>query len=488
METISLLKYDKPRILAIDFTQQSVQKIRQAGYNVRRAYTGVLKEDNNVFNMPCSISDVEIVVFYLRKETLNGLINREISPDSIEKDTHCLDLLLEDVWMRKGISIIFMEPDVKPTELNNLGIKFFGITNFNRKFLPASKLSNLVEELKRIGKDESKPYVLFPPYKGEDFHISDHPIAKIYKKHIHHGNHIMMYAGDNIEIFNVKFHEYPAKILYHVRENSSQQYPLCVEFTDAGAKHSIVILPTFGKKTDDVVIDLLDDYAKPSFEHLFSEPNFPWLIDYKSIPVQKIIQEKQLFIEQAIIKISEFDENIKLAQQEYEWMDKLLIGKDEPDIEPFKDAVKKSLNFLGFRVEDIDYLIQEGEPKREDLHVYNDESKYFALCELKTTDSGAKEQLFRDLQKHMMRYMRENKDTNLLGLLIVNHSIKLNPNKRHAFYIKQHVQEELEVYKISAIDSHFLHQICQKVLSEEISKRYARKIIESGKVVMSLND
>lgn len=478
MATISLIKYEKPRILAIDFSKRSIEKIANAGFNIRKASTGILTEDKNEIYMPCSVGDVEILLFHIRKESLHNNETRNVSVESIEKDTGCISALVKDVWRRGGLSLLFIEADVDPIDMEKLGIQNLGVLNINREYYPANKYQAL---LQKIGLSKM-PEISFQRYKGEDFMIDNHPITEVYKKYLKDANHIIISTNiKDVFLLDHNVNEYPLYCKSYVKDNSANQYPLCIEINAYDKKQPrIVLLPTFGDRTIDAIIDLLNEYAKTVCEHLFTESNYVWLENYKATPVQSIINRKGEYIEEAIKRAKEFDIEIQSEEEKYIWMDNLLIGKDEPENEPFKDAVIHALEFLGFRVEDIDLSLPKGEPRREDIRIYDDTDGYFAVCEAKTTETGAKEQMYHDLHKHMMRYMRETNITNIKGLLFVNHSLKLEPSKRYDFYKSSHIHDELREHMSSAVDSCFLHELLQKVLRQEITQIEARQLLKSG--------
>jgi hypothetical protein len=372
-----------------------------------------------------------------------------------------MEILLKDVWKRNSVSIIFIEPNTDPCQMEKIGFDDFGVINIKRELYPASFYSDLEKKLRESGKKTDVAYPLFQPFK--DIHIDSDPVAEIYKKFSSDANHLILCANNDFKVFGTKFNEWPRKILFHVRENSANKLPLYIEISTSDYNKSIIILPTFNKKTDDVAIELLEKAVKPAFEHLFTEPNFTWLENYNPVPIQVIVDEREKFIEQAMRTLSEFEEKIESAKEEFLWMDTLLTGKDHPDNEPFKEAIIQALSFLGFRVIDVDTSLPEGEPKREDLNIIDESTEYFALGEAKTIEAGAKEQMYRDLNKHLMRYMRQTKDVEVRGLLFVNHSIKLDPQKRHDFYKHEHIREELNISKSTAVDSFYLHQLCKLI-------------------------
>lgn len=485
-----MIKYDKPRILCIDFTRNSVEKITNAGYNVRRASTGILKEDNNKFFMPCTISDIEIVLFYVRKNALSDIKKREIHSESVEKEPECLNLLLLEVWKKKGLSILFLDSAVNPFDLEFLSLKNFGITKVGRRFYPAFKFSAALEEIRKITNTDAEPSLVFPEFKGEDLYFSNSVIASVYDKYKQQANHqILSASAEGLSFSGTTLNAHPMRLIYHVVDNSSQENPLCLEITTYDdLASSILIFPTFNNSTDNVVMELLEEYAKEKFDNLFSTSSFSWLKDYKPYPVQTVIDEKNDYFDEVTNKVSIFNENISKMENEFSWLDALLVSKDEVSNEPFKESVKIALEFLGFQVKDIDETLEEGVPKREDLHIIDSEAGFFCICELKTTESGAKESLYRDLHKHMNRYIRETSELETRGILIVNHSIKLEPSKRHGFYKAQHVQDDLRAFNSGAIDSCYLHQLCQDILSNKITSNEARVIFESDFAVLSLQN
>lgn len=113
-----------------------------------------------------------------------------------------------------------------------------------------------------------------------------------------------------------------------------------------------------------------------------------------------------------------------------------------------------------------------------------DRIQHIALVEAKSTDREASQKMIQAVQQHVMRYTREEKQDIPPALLIVNHSCKNPPSRRNLFYEAKDVQDGLKEGGITAVDSVFLHSLCQDVLADKSSKEEARAVLKAGHVVL----
>lgn len=470
MEQFSLVKYGLPRILAIDFSQKEVKKLIDSGFEVRRASTGV---DNGEFLIPCSISDVEIVLFKLTKGCLSEINVRKKSLNSVE-DNPCFPTLLEEVWNKRGFSLLFVDNGVTPKELEVLGIENTGVIDINRKYFSASLYNELYRELK-----EKTPVPIFPCFRGQSIILRDNKLGEILKEFIDNRTiDFKVFAVKKcLNIFN-STNFYETQQNWIITENSSQNGALAVElntrYREDGKYGGILLLPSFGERNVDVAIALIDRYISQKNPDLFSNGHFKWLDEYKPITVRNLESKKEKIINDALNEISQVDEEIKQEVERTNWITMLLVAKGD-ELTAF---VTKALSFLGFRVVDMDQ--RNGNRKREDLRIFDDTDDFFALVEVKSSDRGANEKMIRDLQDHQARYSRENNCSIPNSLLVVNHSIRIPPQSRNDFYKATDILERLNDQLITAIDTTYLYDLCQKVLSKEIELHTAKSLIKSG--------
>ncbi|NOU62865.1 hypothetical protein GC096_02230 [Paenibacillus sp. LMG 31461] len=476
IKPVALVEFEMPRILTVDFSLKSIDKLRIAGYSVKDAQTGSLESQKGFFSIPCSINDVDILLIHLRPETFHGLELRKKSKESIE-ESPCFNALTMEVWNKGGVVVLIVDGDVDPSDMEYLGINNTGVLNINRRYIPSSFLKVAIDE---IGKEKA-PLPTFPEYKGNQILLDErNSISSIYNRYATKADQRVFSVRKDIKINGAEIIQ-SCQNWVVTDDRSTDRGCLCLEienFNGKSTKGRILLVPHFNDKTIEFIIDLLNEDIKKNEPYLFSKPNHDWLEKYLPYPVKITNQHREEYLEEAIKKVQMFEEESKNQHEHFFWMDILLTGKDEE----FAASVSAALKFLGFDVIDMDKTIPDGERKREDFRIHYDQ--YFALVEVKSTERGANEKMIQDLQTHINRYMREFKTTDVPALLIVNHSIKLDPQYRHDFYKGSDIHDRLADNYITAIDSVFLHDLCQGVLSGVHSLEQGRmKLICEGPVL-----
>ncbi|CAG7651712.1 hypothetical protein ACFQI7_27900 [Paenibacillus allorhizosphaerae] len=476
MKRVSLIEYEKPRILAVDFTSEQVNRIQNAGYQVLRASSGVLVDSAGQYSIPCSIHDVDICLIHLRDNSFRTSKNRVRADTSIEASP-CFQALLQSVWDRSGYTIVFIDEKTHPLEFDEIGILNLGVIDIDRVYHPSS-----VSSVNR-----KHATISFPLFKGQDLLINtNNPIGIIYDHYKSYAQHKVISVSKDIQFSNNNEPIYDFLHDWVVVNGGNKREALCLEVRkidhDGKQVSGIAILPSFGDKTADVSIQIIRDHVASISPSLFSKSPQSWVENYKPLPVTKIEQELDAFVEDAKRKIIEFERNIEITHENYEWLDRLLIGEGDE----FSKAVQQSLVFLGFKVIDVDSLPTTGNAKREDFRIEDAADAFFAIGEAKATKRGANNDMVMDILSHKARYMSEFKVYDLSAFLFINHSNLLEPSKRHDFYKREDYRSRLKENKISAIDSCYLHNLCQRVLGGEINEQEARDLLKQNHPVLSL--
>lgn len=466
-----MINYEKPRVLAIDFSKANIDKMIESGLNAKRASTGIF--DNNEFSIPCSIQDVDITIFHLTKGCMN-FSKRNRAESSVE-DGPYFDALIQEIWQRNGWCVLFVDEGVQPSELMELGISNIGVFEENRRYIaPANTKYN-------------NSFAKFPRFKGQNIITNNSELASILLRFLKKANFITFSVDDKITIFG--YNPYQICIIH-------DDSKICRGSLATWLYHSIsidvnnsllggiLILPSFGDHNVDVALALIHEYFSGCNTAIFSSPAYNWLNDYQPYPVQILENEKSKVIDEANKKVNELDAQIEHHLEEFQWLSGLLVGKDDE----FTTYVATSLKFLGFRVEEVDLSIAPGERKREDLRIYDDLDGYFSLGEAKSTKRGASESFLTDVQNHQGRFSRENQCPIPSAILIVNHSYELSPDQRkQRFYTDSAINDRCIDQVITAIDSTVLYDLCQKVLQGVIESEQARSYIKDNVGILKAN-
>ena len=146
----------------------------------------------------------------------------------------------------------------------------------------------------------------------------------------------------------------------------------------------ILLLPDFGNKNVDIGLSLILEFFHEVNPLLFSVPIHKWLSDYRPESVKQIHKRIREIKEKMTSKIEGINKKIQEEESEYAWIDMLLVGIGDD----FKDSVGKALDFLGFKVNDIDKKLLPDERKREDFNLTDPSDESFYIVEAKSTRRG----------------------------------------------------------------------------------------------------
>lgn len=476
MARIPLKEYKKPRILAVDFAENEVKKIIKAGFNAKRAFTGLY--DNDEYCIPTAIQDTEIILFNYKKGTFENREQRKKRKDSIPDDFD-FHLVAKETFNKGGWLILFIGEDSDPKGLEYLYIRNLGFTWTYDGYKAVSEFRS----------DEYPP--TFPVFKGETLKINEYDLGTLLKRFYESGNWVLLNIKRGVTFKDVEYDQ-----IWIITDDAASPSALAIEivrkFHDVHPRRDesgrdmppliveryggIIVLPDFGKKNVEVALSIIQNYINDKSPTLFSDPIHDWLKEYKPESV------KQLYIKMDELKakqkkeMKELGERIEQEEIKYSWLDTLIVGMDDD----FKNSVGTALDFLGFKIKDIDKDLSPDERKREDFNIVNPTDKSFYIGEAKATKRGASEDFITKTQNHQANYSREHNCPVPDAILIVNHSHNLDPSYRsERFYKDSEVIERLKDQQIKAIDSFALHAFCQKVLAKELTKEEAREFIRS---------
>jgi len=212
--------------------------------------------------------------------------------------------------------------------------------------------------------------------------------------------------------------------------------------------------------------------------HLFDAPQHGWLEKYQPALVLRLEEDKKQLLEKARQEAEGLDARAEEVRKEFEWLSGLLVHMSDE----FASDVAEALRFLGFEAEEVDNNVKPGERKKEDLHIRDVATGFFAIGEAKSTGKGrgATEDFISKTQTHQGRYGREHQQPPPRAFLFVNYAIDLEPSLWGPRFYKDDLRERLEDNAITAVDSVALWEICQAVMNEEQTKEQARARLSSG--------
>lgn len=501
MPYIPLIEHKRPRVLMLDFSLEDVTKIQKAGFEARRGASGLL--DRKEFCFPFATQDVEVVFAEVRIGTFTS---KEFTPskDSVEESPFFQDLMRE-IWNKAGWVVLFISQNTSPEELSKIGIDSVGVISQSNHNIPESVRELLIEVSRQSEhfahfKAQNLPQAQIPRFRGQAINTSEEAEAAIIARYAKTAKMSVLTClnhpfdrrstGNTPQPHILTFGE-TKSFKKLITDNSVDVNVLALKISNSVSvgwnskgggiyeNGGILLLPDFGNNNCNVVLALLQEVFTETSPHLFDTPQHPWLEEYQAAPVLHLQNERQLIIDEALLRIEQLNKQIDAAREGYSWLLGLLVSKGDQ----FASNVVEALRFLDFEVKDVDSSLAPTERRREDFHIWDKADSYFAIGEAKTTGGsrGAAEEFITKTQNHQARYSRENNQAVPPALLIINYAIDLEPVHRAGRFYQDEIIERLEDSAITALSSVALFQMCQFVLEDKLSKESVRRFIANSK-------
>lgn len=472
---ISLVPHEKPRILLIDFSEKEVKKFTDAGFNAKRGATGLY--DDNKYCFPWSLQDVDIAFCKITRGSFSKLKEREPIDESLEEGPY-FNTLLREIFMKKGWVVFFVDKNCEPAEFDVVDLFGTGVYENDGEYLTYQEWQR-----KRTPRAWNK-LPIFSKFIGEAVHIDETcSESKIFEKYIKSAS-LKVLALDG----NIMFNQHQYTVSFLITNESYKKAVLSLKLSNLyGGKTfgTIALYPDFGKSNIEVALDILSEVIMESNPELFDNTSQTWLEEYFPHTVKELFKQVDYIVEKNKKDIEEIYNKQKSELDKYNWLLGLLTNKGDILTENVADA----LRFLGFDVTLVDNTLKQTERKKEDLNIVHANNGFFAIGEVKSTERGASESFIADTQKHQARYSHENKVPIPNAILIINHSISLNPNlRKERFYKDKDVIDRCSDNFITAIDTYSLHQICQCILAKRKTKEEIQNFICNGHKVISTFD
>jgi hypothetical protein len=165
----------------------------------------------------------------------------------------------------------------------------------------------------------------------------------------------------------------------------------------------------------------------------------------------------------------------------------LLAAKEDPRLPPqqrLSGVVKAALEYLDFKVEDIDEKIKSA-IKKEDFWVRD--GKFLAITEVSgTVNKNPKVKEFNDILGRMATLYKRQSDlvlplgVDVGGLLVLNYDIETHPSRRPRVYTGEdvHIVETAAEQNIGILSTVELHRIVMGVKKGILTKNAAREFLK----------
>jgi len=170
----------------------------------------------------------------------------------------------------------------------------------------------------------------------------------------------------------------------------------------------------------------------------------------------------------------------------------LLVAKEDQSLAPkerLSSVVKKALEFLEFKVEDIDQKAKSA-IRKEDFWVRDEE--FLAITEVTgTSNKNPKIKEYNDILGRMTTIFKRKEElvppqgATVRGLLVLNYDIENHPAKRPRVYTgeEEHIAESALDQGIGLLSTVELHKVVVAVKEGRLSKDDARMLLKrSGRI------
>jgi len=425
---ISTPKYEKPKILLIDLSDNVITSVRNAGFNavagsfgnpykvkLSDAYHPVIYE----FGLPENYIEQEVIIIDLTPpEILDNPKGQKLvsegEPDwwakcsygVIDPRPRIMKNLQENftrIFIEGGFFIIFAQPRLIQNLVKGRFMQLHGLRQFvsepiyadNWSFLPFLSPQNLkIESL-----------------TGEEIFLRDSPIT---------GN---VFDGAKYTTI-IKEFTYQDMTFEPIFWN---KFDNCVGgvISYNNTKGKVIILPQIANKADGIV-ELLSKGLLIISPHLFPcNPTFKWIENKEYfLPNEKKLNiEKEEIKQKYDLEIAEKEREIQENHIKYDFLHDLLTETDKKLV----SSIEKYFNWLGFNnVKNMDEINET--KKEEDLQVEIDED--LLIIEIKGLGGTSRDSDCSQISKIRYRRMKERGNFDVFGLYIVNHQRHIPPLER----------------------------------------------------------
>lgn len=204
----------------------------------------------------------------------------------------------------------------------------------------------------------------------------------------------------------------------------------------------------------------------------------------EEIAVNKAIEEK---IAEARSFIEAQQKEAKILGETNAFVRALLVAKEDPKLPPqqrLSGVVKAALEYLDFKVDDIDEKLKSA-IKKEDFWVRD--GKFLAITEVSgTVNKNPKVKEFNDILGRMATLYRRQSELvlpqgkDIVGLLVLNYDIETHPSRRPRVYTGEdsHIADAAVERDIGILSTVELHKIVMAVKKAVLTKDAARELLK----------
>jgi hypothetical protein len=447
------------RILLLNFSESQAAIIAKAGYSVDRGFLGVAipgKQRYLPFQTPHPFYDYDVMVY-----------NSDLAPElqaeftdhkNLSDERGCLEALVE-FKTPPHVRISFLGDSTGLSVLVHGGLRFINLKLAEQNisaFLEhdLSEGTIAIPEMHRLISGFAKEIVRVGQFIDIDPNCS-HPYYHFRVLLSRHAEQIAAYGTT------------------HINGKTIPSYLVLPQLKD-NAKATVEIFQTLERVFPALFPDKSKNAWLESEEFMLSDEKA------KDLEIQKKVAETVAIVEQMQT------ERVNLAK-ENSFIRQLLSATEDVTVEAserLSAVVKKTLEFLGFNVQDIDQKTKTA-IKKEDFWV--SDGDFFAITEVTgTVNVNPKTKEYNDILGRMTTIFRRRTDlipegvSNLSGLLVLNYDCERHPSKRPKAYTGEleHIVEAAVDQNIGILSTVELHKIIVDVKEGRLVKEQARSLLK----------
>ncbi len=445
------------RIFLVNFTVQDAQVVAEAGYNVERGYIGkAVLSGQHELRLACffphPIYDYD-VLFYNSQVTVG-----------LEKDFGELKDFMKDTTSHRALNDLSTPPYLRVSFIGSAsgmktlilgGVPFLNLVkapeNVSR-FVEASGTAFTIEELSKVLVGTTKSIVTvgeFVTVDSDPYPFNQVPV-------------LLTRSGDQIIAYGQTY--------------SARDHP------------QYIVLPQY-KNNADVAVKILRCVEQLWPELLPDRVRRDWIKGQDLLLAEEkaLDGEIQRLVDETVRVIEEKKKLRAKVSEENSFVRDILIATEDVKLDPshrLSGVVKRALEFLEFKVVDIDATIKSA-IKKEDFWVMDGD--FIAITEVSgTVHQNPKIKEFNDILARVATIYRRKGElvlpaaANVSGLLVLNYDTDRHPSLRQAVYTAgedEHIIQTAVDQNIGILSTVELNKILVAVKDDQITKAEARNLI-----------
>jgi hypothetical protein len=442
------------RILLLNFTESEAASVSKAGYSVERGFLGVYESQKSLpFQTPHPIYEYDILIY-----------NSDFTNELRREFTKQQNLITE-----KGSWEALCNFNTPPL----MRISFIGSYNGLPRLIHGG-----LQFIETAASEQNVSIFLEHDQSNATFAIPEmHHLVAAFRNDI-----------ARVGQFITCVDSYPYNHFSVLRSRNKEEVAAYGTSYGSTTVPRYIVLPQLKKNAHAVVeiLQALEGICPPLFPDRLKNA---WLQSEEfRLPDEKSKAEE---IEAKVAETLTIVETLRRDQErlaaENNFIRQLLVATEDAKLEPqerLSGAVKKALDFLGFRVEDIDQKTKTA-IKKEDFWV--SDGDFFAITEVTgTANTNPKAKEFNDILGRIATIYKRKTDlippglSNVSSLLVLNYHCQRHPSKRPQAYTGEleHLVESAVEQNIGVLSTVDLHRIIVAVKSNILTKEDARSILK----------